>query len=349
LPCSALPPASARSVTRRWKKTRSFPLTPACPSQPPGRLWIRFLTATAAAWPCCLRPARRRWMTRRRRLPHTLADARDLGFAHAAPPEDGVPLRVPGVRRYPGIFWRVVPSDPAAAGKLAAIPHREGHGIVGSISRTGGMLAYLSLPEEAKARHLAGGRRTCWTQEEHDEAGEGGGRLHVPPSGRRTGRSCSFDGWRGGDPLGGRQHPVHKNRTGAIEGEPTPTNADGRRRHRRPRPRDRRPRRATPEDPIKTILRRSTARCSHYPDRSRTQALALTSSGSRAGCKVRDARGPYAPATRKVDREGGDTDTGPKTGTPTPPPDPNAPPTPSPTPNGEIHLTLTEQTAEDSP
>ena len=49
------------------------------------------------------------------------------------------------------IIWRVVAADPQQREKLTTIGHREGYGVVASISPDGRMLAYLSLPEDARS------------------------------------------------------------------------------------------------------------------------------------------------------------------------------------------------------
>jgi hypothetical protein len=115
------------------------------------------------------------------------------------------------------IIWRVLAADPQQREKLTTIGHREGYGVVASISPDGRMLAYLSLPEDARSEDSSQAEAYVIDLKVANDTKliASGVDYASSRSGRRTGSSFHAPPGRAGDPVSRRLHHLH-------EGPPQP-------------------------------------------------------------------------------------------------------------------------------
>ncbi len=263
-----------------------------------------------------------------------------------APPETGYRFVYREYGAAEDIIWRVVPWDPAQRERLAGIPHREGYGVVASISPDGRMLAYLSLPEEARSETSSQAEAYVL------DLKTGSNRLVASgfdytfrPLWSQDGQLLFLRRLAGPEILSADVSIVYtKIEREPLEGEPAPTPT----KRPTPVPPGQTPGPApAPEDPIKTILKAKYSQVISFipigwADDNRSLYFVQVTGGLEGATLV----GKYGPATLEtITKEA--TPTPDPAATAAPPPDPNAPPTPSPTPNSKFVIELTDQPASD--
>ncbi len=279
--------------------------------------------------------------------------------ATPTPADTGTPTPVPPDTPYrfvfreygntEDIFWRVLPADPSQREKLATIQHREGHGIIASLSPDGRMMAYLSLPEAAISEQssqadvyvldLKKGSTRLIT---------GGVDYTFRPLWSPDGQLLFLRRLAGPEILAADVSIIYtKIEREPLEGEPTPTPT----RKPTPVPSDQTPQPTpVPEDPIKTILKSKYSQVLSFipigwADDNRSLYFVQVEGGLQGATLV----GAYFPATTEsIAKEA--TPTPDPAATPTPTPDPaapTAPPTPTPTPNSKFIVQLSEEPASD--
>lgn len=263
-----------------------------------------------------------------------------------APPETGYRFVYREYGAKEDIIWRVVPWDPAQRERLVGIPHREGYGVVASISPDGRMLAYLSLPDDARSETSSQAEAYVFDLKRGSNRLVAGGFDYTfRPLWSQDGQLLFLRRLAGPEILSADVSIVYtKIEREPLEGEPTPTPT----KKPTPVPADQTPAPTpAPEDPIKTILKAKYSQVLSFipigwADDNRSLYFVQVTGGLQGATLV----GKYAPATLEtITREA--TPTPDPAATPTPAPDPNAPPTPSPTPNSKLVIELTDQPASD--
>lgn len=264
----------------------------------------------------------------------------------AAPPDTPYRLVFREYGAKEDIIWRILPWDPSQREQVAVIQHREGFGVVASLSPDGRILAYLTLPDtaisetssqaEAYVLDLKTGSTRLIT---------GGVDYTFRPLWSPDGVLLFMRRLAGPEILAADVSIIYtKIEREPLEGEPTPTPTPS----PTPVPPDQTPGPSpVPEDPIKTILKAKYSQVQSFiplgwADDNRSLYFVQVTGGLQGATLVAS----YAPATAEsIAREA--TPTPDPNATPGPPPDPNAPPTPTPTPNARFIVELTDQTAED--
>lgn len=284
----------------------------------------------------------------------------------STPAETGTPTPAPPDTAYrfvfrehgnaEDIFWRILPSDPSQREKVVTIAHREGHGIVASLSPDGRMMAYLSLPAEAVSEESSQAEAYVL------DLKRGSTRLVTKgvdytfrPLWSPDGQLLFLRRLAGPEILAADVSIVYtKIEREPLEGEPTPTPT----KKPTPVPSGETPRPTpVPEDPIKTILKAKYSQVRSFipigwADDNRSLYFVQVNGGLQGATLV----GAYFPATTEsIAKEA--TPTPDPAATPTPTPDPAAPtpdpaaptppPTPTPTPNSKFVLQLTDAAASD--
>ncbi len=244
------------------------------------------------------------------------------------------------------IIWRVVPWDPAQRERLVGIPHREGYGVVASISPDGRMLAYLSLPDDAESETSSQAEAYVFDLKKGSNRLVAGGFDYTfRPLWSPDGQLLFLRRLAGPEILSADVSIVYtKIEREPLEGEPTPTPT----KKPTPVPEGQTPAPTpVPEDPIKTILKAKYSQVLSFipigwADDNRSLYFVQVTGGLQGATLV----GKYAPATLEtITKEATPTPDPAATSMPTP--DPNASPTPSPTPNSKLVIELTNQPASD--
>ncbi len=244
------------------------------------------------------------------------------------------------------VIWRIVPWDQAQRERLAAIRHREGYGVVASISPDGRMLAYLSLPEGAESETSSQAEAYVLDLKKSTTRLIASGIDYTfRPLWSQDGQLLFMRRLAGPEILSADVSIIYTRiEREPLEGEPTPTPTP----KPTPVPLDQTPAPTlVPEDPIKTILKAKYSQVLSFipigwADDNRSLYFVQVTGGLQGVTLV----GKYAPATLEtITKEA--TPTPDAAATPGPPPDPNASPTPSPTPNSKLVIELTDQPGAD--
>src|SRR3990172_9146547 len=170
-----------------------------------------------------------------------------------APPETGYRFVYREYGANEDVIWRVVPWDPAQRERLVGIPHREGFGVVASISPDGRMLAYLSLPDDAESETSSQAEAYVFDLKNGSNRLVAGGFDYTfRPLWSQDGQLLFLRRLAGPEILSADVSIVYtKIERVPLEGEPTPTPTP----KPTPVPPDQTPAPTpVPEDPIKTIL-----------------------------------------------------------------------------------------------
>jgi hypothetical protein len=131
------------------------------------------------------------------------------------PPETGYRFVYREYGAKEDVIWRIVPWDPAQREKLVAIPHREGYGVVASMSPDGRILAYLSLPEEAYDETTSQAEAYVFDLKKGSNRLIAGGFDYTfRPLWSQDGNFSSSGAWRS-ERLSRREHRLHEDRAGA--------------------------------------------------------------------------------------------------------------------------------------
>ena len=243
------------------------------------------------------------------------------------------------------IIWRVLAADPQQREKLTTIGHREGYGVVASISPDGRMLAYLSLPEDARSEDSSQAEAYVIDLKiaNNTKLIASGVDYRFKPLWSPDGQLLFMRRLAGPEILSADVSIIFtKVAHDPLEGEPTPTPTP----KPTPVPADQTPAPTPiPEDPIKTIM---TAKYSQvlsfvplgFSEDKRSLYFIQVNGGLQGTTLV----GAYAPATVEAILAEATPTPAPE---PTPTPDPNAPPTPTPKPNAKLIVTLTDQAGDD--
>jgi len=272
------------------------------------------------------------------------------------PPDTSSPTPVPPSTSYRLVYreygekedtiWWALPWDPPEREKLAGIPHREGYGVVASISPDGRMLAYLSLPDSAASDTSSQAEAYVLDlKTKSTRLITGGVDYTFRPFWSPDGQLLFMRRLAGPEILSADVSIIYtKVDREPLEGELTPTPTPS----PTPVPPDQTPAPSpAPEDPIKTIMKAKYSQVQSFiPIGWADDKRSLFFVQVNGGLEWVPLAGEYAPATAEsIAKEA--TPTPDPAATPPPPPDPNAPPTPTPTPNSKFVVQLTDQTAAD--
>ncbi len=276
----------------------------------------------------------------------TLTPSPDMNSPTPAPPSTPYRLVYREYGDKEDTIWWATPWDPPERKKLASIPHREGFGVVASLSADGRMLAYLSLPDNAISETSSQAEAYVLDLKTNNTRLLTGGLDYTfRPLWSPDGQLLFMRRLAGPEILAADVSIIYtKVEREPLEGEPTPTPTP----KPTPVPPDQTPAPSpVPEDPIKTIMKAKYSQVQSFipigwADDQRSLFFVQVDGGLQGATLV----GEYAPATAEsIAKEA--TPTPDPAATPAPPPDPGAPPTPTPTPNSKFVVQLTDQTAAD--